>query len=473
MKRFIAFAFLLSCVATAYPQDTGTVLDYGTRVNIAPGYETALDLSYREDPNTYRMDVPSYVLMYPIWSPKGDRIYYSDHMNIFSIPVTGGTPRLEFEGILLYPYDGKRFVLSQHILSLIGISPDGNKLYFQQNLVGEGSGAQITITEYIDENGKLTGWGSSTDRGDYALQCLDLETGTVTTVVHDVVHCSLSRSGRYLEYITWETEVVRVRDLETGEDWSLPISTHWPSVSNDGQSLFYVGVTGDAPQFFKIPIRGGEPQQLASPLNISGSIIYPDLSLNDEWVIYELDTGESYSGSSTTGYFTKDIKNLLLSNINTGQTMDIVPYSKDIDEYWPRFSPDGKQICYIQEDFGKNEYALYIKDITLPSVDSDQQTSVTDVTPKSFMLTGNYPNPFNPSTHIAFTLPSAGLAQMSVYDVTGRKVCDLVSSTMTAGSHEMVWDGRDESGAVVSSGTYIACLKMGNYTASHRMMLMK
>jgi Tol biopolymer transport system component len=469
---------LLLCSANVYP-DAGTVLDYGTRVNIEPGYETTLDLSYRQDPNTYRMDEQKHVLPYSVWSPKGDRICYSDYENIFSIPVTGGKPRLEFEGILLCPYDGKRFVLNQYILSIAGISPDGKKLYFQQNLVGEGSGAQITITEYVDENGKLNGWGSNISQGEYALQCLDLDTGTVSTVVHNVCESSLSRSGKYLEYRTWITNISRVRDVETGEEWSVPISTLWTGFAGDDLNLLHATIDGNTPQFFKIPILGGEPQRLASPLDITGSPRYPNCAPDGEWVIYTLDTGESYSNSYTTsnggGNFTKNVEKLLLSNIDIGQTMEVVPTSKGNNAEMARFSPDGKKICYIRRNWenGDEEWGLYVKDISYPAGDSGQQTSVADAAPKGFALNGNYPNPFNPSTHISFTLPSSGSVQMSVYDVTGRKVRDLVSAPLSAGMHEMNWDGRDELGAMVSSGTYIARLKMESFTASHRMMLMK
>ncbi len=187
-----------------------------------------------------------------------------------------------------------------------------------------------------------------------------------------------------------------------------------------------------------------------------------------------------YSGEVTTseGRFSydKNIWKMCVFNMGTSETLDLFPVSTTIDTQHGQVSPDGKQICYLYHDVvSKSErYVIYIKDISsLPVSSSDPQLSVEDATPTSFALTGNYPNPFNPSTHIAFTISASGMVHLSVYDVTGRKVRDMFSATLSTGAHEMVWDGRDESGAAVSSGTYIARLKMGNFAQSHRMTLMK
>ncbi len=89
------------------------------------------------------------------------------------------------------------------------------------------------------------------------------------------------------------------------------------------------------------------------------------------------------------------------------------------------------------------------------------------------IMTGNHPNPFNPSTTISFVLPSSGKASLAVYDVTGRKVRELAVGTMTAGAHSAVWDGRDASGRAVSSGVYFARLSLDGAAVTHRMTLMK
>jgi hypothetical protein len=260
-------------------------------------------------------------------------------------------------------------------------------------------------------------------------------------------------------------------DLETGEDWSLGVVARAAAFMDNDRNLLYVALTEGKGKFFKIPVRGGEPQEVTALSAILENAEYPvtlDPPPNGDWAIYTADTTESIDG----GNFSKRVQQIGLLNIQTGRTGEVVPFSKTIDVYNPRFSPDGKRICYTHNDWDKNEYALYIKDIS-SFLNAGSPVSVADDAPKGFALTGNHPNPFNPSTTISFTLPSSGAARLSIYDVTGRKVRDLASPVLSAGTHEMVWDGRDDSGAAVSSGTYLARLKMGGFTASHRMTLVK
>ncbi len=99
----------------------------------------------------------------------------------------------------------------------------------------------------------------------------------------------------------------------------------------------------------------------------------------------------------------------------------------------------------------------------------DEQASL----PLGFSLREAFPNPFNPTTTIAFTLPSVEQTTLAVYDITGRMVRTLVSGQMTAGSHAARWDGRDEQGRPVSSGVYYSRLISGSNAATVKMLLLK
>ncbi len=93
--------------------------------------------------------------------------------------------------------------------------------------------------------------------------------------------------------------------------------------------------------------------------------------------------------------------------------------------------------------------------------------------PLEFALTGNHPNPFNPSTTISFALPRGGQATLAVYDITGKRVRTLVSGFMTAGAHSAIWNGRDDGGRPAASGVYFAQLRAGTASATRRMVLLK
>ncbi len=84
-----------------------------------------------------------------------------------------------------------------------------------------------------------------------------------------------------------------------------------------------------------------------------------------------------------------------------------------------------------------------------------QVTTGAIAAPPRFSLEQNAPNPFNPSTTIRFALPEAGAASLSIYDVNGRHVRTLVDGDATAGTHDVVWDGRDGLGREAASGVYL------------------
>ena len=74
--------------------------------------------------------------------------------------------------------------------------------------------------------------------------------------------------------------------------------------------------------------------------------------------------------------------------------------------------------------------------------------------PRKFALLGNYPNPFNASTTVRFELSRAGMVELEVYNILGQKVKTLIKQQMTAGTKQVVWDGRDERGVSLPTGIY-------------------
>lgn len=93
--------------------------------------------------------------------------------------------------------------------------------------------------------------------------------------------------------------------------------------------------------------------------------------------------------------------------------------------------------------------------------------------PVSYELAQNYPNPFNPTTTIKFSLPNASFVSLRIFDVLGREIKSLVSTEMTAGSHMIMWNGDDNSGRKVASGTYIYQITAGKFNQARKMTLLK
>jgi hypothetical protein len=91
----------------------------------------------------------------------------------------------------------------------------------------------------------------------------------------------------------------------------------------------------------------------------------------------------------------------------------------------------------------------------------------------AWALEQNVPNPFNPQTKIRFSLPERQPVKLVIYALDGRAVRTLVDEIRGAGSHEIVWRGRDDAGRPVSSGTYVYRLMAGSRGETRKMSLMK
>lgn len=83
------------------------------------------------------------------------------------------------------------------------------------------------------------------------------------------------------------------------------------------------------------------------------------------------------------------------------------------------------------------------------------------------------PNPFESSTEIGFVLSKPGHADISVYDVNGRRVASLASQTYPEGTHGVIWDGSGDTDARVPSGIYFVKLEVGSYTSVKKILLTK
>jgi len=84
-----------------------------------------------------------------------------------------------------------------------------------------------------------------------------------------------------------------------------------------------------------------------------------------------------------------------------------------------------------------------------------------------------YPNPFNPSTTISFSIPEAGRVIISVYNIKGQKVKDVLDLDLEKGFHKVIWDGKDKHNRNVGSGIYFVRVEAAGSVHTRKIMLMK
>ncbi len=88
-------------------------------------------------------------------------------------------------------------------------------------------------------------------------------------------------------------------------------------------------------------------------------------------------------------------------------------------------------------------------------------------------LKGNYPNPFNPSTTIAYSVKSAAPVMIGIYNIKGQLVRTLVNETKNAGNHLVIFDGLDNNRAPLASGVYFYRMQAGSYSSTRKTIMLK
>ncbi len=139
--------------------------------------------------------------------------------------------------------------------------------------------------------------------------------------------------------------------------------------------------------------------------------------------------------------------------------------------YWQEAVSDteGGIICVF--DYNYSTYAAQMG----PDGNVGSITSIVEPgsMPPTQILISAYPNPFNPITTIQYDLPEQSDVSLIVYDVAGREVQTLVSTSLAAGSYEVRWDGTNRDGRQVVGGLYFARLQAGQYSNVVKMVYLR
>lgn len=132
-------------------------------------------------------------------------------------------------------------------------------------------------------------------------------------------------------------------------------------------------------------------------------------------------------------------------------------------------------VTFEPSESGTFEDTLIIQsdagDLSIPLTGEGQGSSVDrndEFSPERFELIGNYPNPFNASTSIYFTLPGTAQVTIEVFDVSGANVAEIDGGLFNPGNHSMNFDASD-----LTSGIYFYRLSAGDFSATHKMILLR
>jgi Tol biopolymer transport system component len=404
----------------------------------------------------------------PLWFPDGKNIVCTGYSGygIWMVPAEGGPAKLIYnnchrqEG---YVWKGEKF--GGGFMQPLCFTPDGKEITFADYILDPARGS------FIEENAT----GISVYHPIPVIRNVNIETGQVRTVVEEVTDGSWSPDGKSFVY-AWQGVGsdfgkkwgVKVLNITTGESTLLVEGGYSPSFTPDGKYVLYTSITNSEDylsiNIFRIPATGGTPEQITffskntDVYNASDAICSPD----GEWILFTA----SYPDAPEVRF-----RGLCAMNLKTGESFKAFPRA-ELTSGKAKWSPDGKKFVYMvgEELNGKNGQ---IFTVTFQPTPFWKPTAVMEKAPVNFSIRNNYPNPFNPSTTIEFSLPENGFARLEIYDISGQKVRELFVGQIDAGSHTAFWDGRDSAGTSVSSGVYLSRLSFGNRIAVRKMTLIR
>lgn len=98
---------------------------------------------------------------------------------------------------------------------------------------------------------------------------------------------------------------------------------------------------------------------------------------------------------------------------------------------------------------------------------------IVEENPDTFALSlGTYPNPFNSSTRISYTIPEDSRITLQIFNMLGQKIATLIDTQMNVGNHSIIWNGRDDCGILVSGGLYLVNLQAEKSSITRKIILL-
>lgn len=147
--------------------------------------------------------------------------------------------------------------------------------------------------------------------------------------------------------------------------------------------------------------------------------------------------------------------------VNSGETFEVEVNFDSAD------LPEGNYSCNIIISDNREETYIPV------SLEVGEGSSTGDVVTLETALTGNYPNPFNPETSIAFSIGNETNTELNIFNLKGQKVITLIDRKLKTGEYKIEWDGSDAEGKKVVSGIYFYQLKTDKYSQINKMILLK
>ena len=341
------------------------------------------------------------------------------------------------------------------------------------------------------------------------LRVIDTATFQVQARIETAVQpldMALAPNGKTLYATNSGTSALTIVDVESGQ-------AHTVSLADAGEGLYGIAATAD--KIFTTDIANNRVLVLSPQGHITDRISVPpkprSLALTpDGKTLYvtSMDTGRltaidadgatvSHSiDLGVSGTFaiapSPDGRKLYLTAYSEGSLLVVDTASGTLRKKLtigsnPRaiaFSPDGTQV-YVTSSFSNEIHIVdAVRDTIVGHYASGQNPrgialtqpiwpAVIDQLPTHFALAPAFPNPFNGTTQITYTLAADILVELRVYNALGQAVRTLLHQHREAGAHQIYWDGKDNRGQALASGTYLLIMRAGPIRQATKMLLLR
>lgn len=339
-----------------------------------------------------------------------------------------------------------------------------NKNIIRSRMIPSGQGKKNDTIAISNDTATTFDLGVNTQSPYFGAIVYSITTGTVKSAVVATFNTDTAISVFRSDTLKLARSVVRPRFVqdpnttwsiifEAAETGGVAANIYWCSINWSGPSYDMaitdaragdVGFANARLLFYHIPVI------TKSGASISGRTNF----------VLVTECGPS-AGSTDNGYFIINQYNRTDSIVSIGYNRNPVIggrhysptfYSKFVVPIVWESNRSGKTHLY-----GMNSAPLYYTGVEARSA-----------VPATFALQQNFPNPFNPTTRIDFTLPSASMVSLKIYDMMGREVASIVSEELSAGTHSRQWDA-----SAMPSGMYFYRMQAGSFSAIKRLVVVK
>jgi Tol biopolymer transport system component len=268
--------------------------------------------------------------------------------------------------------------------------------------------------------------------------------GTATLVRENAVDAEWSNNSKRLVFMDITDGSLKTIDINGGSETDLGVQGRNASWSPDGKYIAY----SDGNNIFTIAVNeAGEPDGTPVQLTFDGA------NTNNQQ--------PSWSNDGKTIVFQKASGSMDIWTISSsGGTQQMLTGLPDYGDYDPCYSKNGKYVAY----------AGFTIDAAPKGNSNNEEPFTIDKNslPDKYVLNQNFPNPFNPTTIIRYSLPENANVSLIVYDILGRQVAELINSEVDAGYHQVEFNA-----SKLSSGMYFYKLTAGNFVQINKMLLLK